>query len=167
MKILKKSESMVRAGWRYKIYYQTTICYRQWNNIKWSPLAHVISDVPQWSVLGHLLLLIHIYDINYKIMDSTVSLFAYETWIILGIKDEEDNQTQPRRYKMIYINRISGQILTIWSSIPTSSNFCDMKTIATTNKSNDNTNIDMTKNNSEIQTYWWATQLLSAFVLKT
>ena len=33
---------------------------------------------------------IHISDINYEIADSTVSCFADDTRILLGIKDEED-----------------------------------------------------------------------------
>ena len=50
------------------------------------------ADVPQWSVLGPLLCLIHISDINYEIADSTVSCFADDTRILLGIKNEEDTQ---------------------------------------------------------------------------
>ena len=43
-------------------------------------------------MLGPLLFLIHISDKNYEIADSTVSWFADDTRILLGIKDEEDTQ---------------------------------------------------------------------------
>ena len=41
-----------------------------------------------------IIFLIHISlsDINYELADSTVSCFADDTRIILGIKDEEDTQ---------------------------------------------------------------------------
>ena len=58
--------------------------------------AQVRSGVPKGSVLGPLLFLIHISEINYEIADPTVSYFADDTRILLGIKDEED-----RCYKMI------------------------------------------------------------------
>ena len=54
--------------------------------------AQVGRGIPQESVLGALLFLIHISEINYEIADSTVSCFADDTRIILGIKDKEDTQ---------------------------------------------------------------------------
>ena len=71
--------------------------------------AELRSGIPQGSVLGPLLFLIHISDVNYEIADSTVSCFADDTLILLGIKDEEDTQI----YKMIYISCTNGQIQTI------------------------------------------------------
>ena len=57
--------------------------------------AQVRSGVPHESVLGPLLFLIHISDINYKIADSTVSCFADDTRILLG---------SPGMYSMIYFS---------------------------------------------------------------
>ena len=61
-------------------------------NVTTSSEAQVRIGIPQGSVLGPLLFLIHISDINYEIADSTVSCFADDTRILLGIKDEEDIQ---------------------------------------------------------------------------
>ena len=44
------------------------------------------------SVFGPLLFLINNSDINYEIADSTVSCFADDARILLGIKDGEDTQ---------------------------------------------------------------------------
>ena len=54
--------------------------------------AQVRSSVPQGLVLENLLFLIQISDINYEISDSTVSCFADDTRILMGIKVEEDTQ---------------------------------------------------------------------------
>ena len=52
----------------------------------------VRSGVPLASVLGSLLLLINISDINNEIADSTVSCLADDAQILLGIKHEIDTQ---------------------------------------------------------------------------
>ena len=58
-----------------------------------SSKAQVRSGVPQGSVLGPLLFLVPISDINYEIADSTVLCFADDTRILLGMKDEELGHT--------------------------------------------------------------------------
>ena len=60
--------------------------------------AQVRSGVLQLSVLGPLIFLIHISDINYKIADSTVSCFADDTRILLRIKDEEDTHADATKW---------------------------------------------------------------------
>ena len=59
-------------------------------------------DQPQGSVLGPLLYLIHISDINSEIADSTVSCYADNTRILLGIKDEEDTQMSQNDLHKLY-----------------------------------------------------------------
>ena len=64
--------------------------------------AQVKSGVPQRSVLGPLLFLIHISDINYKIANSTVSCFDDDSQILLGIKTEQDTQMLPNDLHRLY-----------------------------------------------------------------
>ena len=75
--------------------------------------AQVGNGVRHGSVLGPLLFLIHKSDINYEIADSTISCFAEDTRILLGIKDEEDTQmvqndldTQHTLYKLVDTNNM-------------------------------------------------------------
>ena len=53
-------------------------------------------------MLGPLLFLIHISNINYEIADSTVSCFADDTRILPGIKDEEDTQMLQNNLHKLY-----------------------------------------------------------------
>ena len=81
-----------------------TIFYQTDNNVlvngTTSREAQVRSGVPQGSVLGPLLFLVHISDINYEITDSTVSCFADDTRILLGIKDEDTQKLQSDLHKL-------------------------------------------------------------------
>ena len=53
-------------------------------------------------MLGPLLFIIHISDINYEIADSTVSCFAEDTRILVGIKYEEDTQSLQNHLQRLY-----------------------------------------------------------------
>ena len=68
--------------------------------------AQVRIGVPQGSVLGPLLFLIHLSNINYEMSNSKVSCFTDDTRILLGIKDEEDTHMM----QMIYISCTNGQM---------------------------------------------------------
>ena len=68
--------------------------------------AQVRRGIPQGSVLGPLLFLIHISDINYEIVDSAVSCFANDHRILLGKKMKRTH----RCYKMIYMSCTNMQI---------------------------------------------------------
>ena len=68
---------------------QTTMCAI---NGTTSSEAQVRSGVPQGLVLGPLTFIIHISYINYEIADSSVSCFADDTRILLGIKYEGDTK---------------------------------------------------------------------------
>ena len=65
------------------------MCWYQWNNIKWSSSQKW--RTPRVSVRAPSLP-IHISNLNYEIADSTVSYFADDSRILLGIKGEEDTQ---------------------------------------------------------------------------
>ena len=65
--------------------------------------AQVRRGVPQESVLGPVLFLIHISDVNYEIANSKVSCFTDDTRILLGIKDEED--THMLQYDLHKLNK--------------------------------------------------------------
>ena len=70
------------------------------------------------------LFLMHISDINYESADSTVSCFADNTRILLGINHEEDTQMlQNDAYKLYKWADTNNMI----SSMPTSLNLCDME----------------------------------------
>ena len=57
---------------------------------------------PRVSVMAPSLFLIHISDINYEIADSTVSCFADDARIFLGMKDEEDPEMLQNDLHMLY-----------------------------------------------------------------
>ena len=83
---------MVKSVCGYTIFYQTDNYVLIVVNGTTSSEAQVRCGVPQRSVLGPLLFLIHISDINCEIADSTVSCFTDDARILLGIKNEEDTQ---------------------------------------------------------------------------
>ena len=134
---------MVKSVCGYIIFYQTD------NNVLPSMEQHQVklkSEVayPKGQLmLGPLLFLIHISDINYEIADSTVPCFANGTQILLGIKEEEDTQMLQNDLHKVYkwadtnnmkFNANKFKLLRYGKEQKIKS--------ATTNKSYDDSNID-------------------------
>ena len=119
---------------------QTTMCCV---NGTTSSEAQVRSGVPQGSVLGPLLFLIHISDINYEIAESTVSCFADATRILLGIKDEEDTLMLQNDLHKLYkwADRNNMKLNVNKFELLRYGKEQEIKS-ATTNKSYDDSNID-------------------------
>ena len=63
-----------------------------------SSAAQVRSGVPGRWVLGPLIFLIHISDINNEITGSTASCFDYDTRILRGINDEENTHADATKW---------------------------------------------------------------------
>ena len=98
---LKQIENNGKVG----VWIHNFLSYRQQcvaANGTTSSEAQVRSGVPQGSVLGPLLYRIHISDTNNEIEDSTVSCFADDTRILLGIKDEKDTQMLQKDLHKLY-----------------------------------------------------------------
>ena len=91
---------MVNSVCGYTIFYQRQHCVPV--NGTTSSEAQVRSGVPQGSMFGPLLFLINMSDKNYEIVDSTVSCFADDTRILLGIKNQEDTQMLQSDLQKLY-----------------------------------------------------------------
>ena len=65
-------------------------------------MSAVVSGVPQGSVLGPLLFLIHIHDINSNIINSTVTSFADDTRISMAVNSAEDSALLQTDLNSIY-----------------------------------------------------------------
>ena len=96
------------------------------NGTKGMP-ADVKSGVPQGSVLGPLLFLVLIGDIDREVATAFVSSFADDTRAANGISTNADVCD----YKLISMPYIIGQMTTIWNSTTQSLNVYNMAAIMT------------------------------------
>ena len=103
--LLNKLKKKIRINGKISVWIHNFLSNRQQCiaiNGTTSSEAQLRSGIPQGSVLGPLLYLIHISDINYEITDSTVSCFADDARILQGMKDEEDTQMLQNDLHQLY-----------------------------------------------------------------
>ncbi|KAK3894888.1 hypothetical protein Pcinc_001384 [Petrolisthes cinctipes] len=67
-----------------------------------SDVSSVVSGIPQGSVLGPLLFLIHIHDIDHDITHSTITSFADDTRISRTINNQDDAVLLQKHFDTIY-----------------------------------------------------------------